>query len=380
MKILILNPFSKFAAVRQFNISKKFAEMGNETILMLPKYDQYSGFQKVPIEEVNNLRIIHPFQIKSKLVELSMLFYIPSAIIKTLFKKIDVIHATRPLPFSGLLGYIISKLKRKPFVLEIGDIEWETMADLKHHPSYRVKIVKYLEKYLTENADGIIVFTDSVKDYLLENYNVKDKKMIVVSNGVDSDLFKPKEEKELNLVLRQKTNSKKIITYVGKLDNIDHIKDMIKVISRLPKEYGMVVVGEGKGKNQLIELAEDNNLENRIFFVGRVQNYDVPKYLNASDILFAPFSNTKGVNYASNLKLFEYMAMEKPIIASDVGKIKEILEGKGYVYKSGNVQEIIKIFKNIDLNIGKKARKEVLKKYDWNVLSKKLLDFYGKLK
>jgi len=114
MKILVINPFSKFAAVRQFNISKSFANKGNKVILMLPKYDQYSGFKKVPIEKVKNLKIIHPLQIKSKLAEIGMIFYIPSAILKTLFKKIDIIHATRPLPFSGLIGYILSKIKKVP--------------------------------------------------------------------------------------------------------------------------------------------------------------------------------------------------------------------------------------------------------------------------
>lgn len=374
----MLNPFSKFAAVRQFNLAKAMAKKGHEVTLILPQFDKYSGYKPLKIEKVKNLRIIHPFQIKSKILEISMLFYIPSAIKRAMNYKYDIVHGFRPTPFSGYIGYKIAKKQNIPFVQEMGDIEWETMRDLKTHPSYRVKIVKWLERFLLERADGVTTLNERVRKYVINNYNIK-VPSIAVSNGVDCSLFKPMKVNKLRSKLLDETKAKKLLVFSGKLDHVSHIVDMVKVLPLLGDSYGLVIIGDGDEKYRLEELASKLDISSKVLFLGRLQQDNIPKYLNCADVLIAPFKKEKGVEYASNLKIFEYMAIGKPIVASDVGLIGEILDKRGYIYKPGDLKEMVLRIKKASLKIGKVAREEALKRYDWYVLSKEIIELYKEL-
>jgi len=163
--------------------------------------------------------------------------------------------------------------------------------------------------------------------------------------------------------------------FVGKLDTVDHLFDLITMMEHLPKEYGLVIVGDGRRKAEL-EAAVTKKVKSKIFFVGRVHNIEVPKYLNAADTLLAPFRYTEGVNNASNLKLFEYMGMAKPIVSSDVGHIKEILKGCGYVAKPGDAKEMAELVQKVKPEGGPKARKKALENFDWRVLGKEIVDTF----
>ena len=77
MKICLFNPFSKSAAVRQYNLAKAFAQKGHQVTLVLPRYDKYSGYKKSIFNNVQNLEIVYPFQLPIKMLELNLLFYIP---------------------------------------------------------------------------------------------------------------------------------------------------------------------------------------------------------------------------------------------------------------------------------------------------------------
>tara|TARA_Y100000310_G_C20685355_1_gene818605 strand:- start:896 stop:2062 length:1167 start_codon:yes stop_codon:yes gene_type:complete len=379
MKICMLNPFSKFAAVRQFNLAKALATQGNQVTLILPKFDKYSGYEKVNIEKVKNLKIIHPFQIKSKILELSMAFYIPSAIKKALKDKYDIVHGFRPTPFSGYIGYKIAKKQKIPFILEMGDIEWESMKELKIHPSYRVKIVKWLEKKLINKADGVTTMSPSLGKYFEKKYN---KRVIAIPSGIDINKFSRQNiNPQLRRVFQNKTKQQNNMIYVGKLDKANHIVDIIKVLKKI-NNVGLVIVGEGKGKNDLINLAKKLNVKNRCYFVGRLQHEEIPQYLNTADILVAPFSKSMiGSEFTLNLKILEYMGMEKPIVISGIGILKEILKDCAFIYEPSNLDsfatQIKKVINNKELakKTAKNARDKILD-YDWNKLAQKMLNYY----
>ena len=366
MKILYLNPFSGFAAVRQKNLARALRKKGHDITLMLPEKDAYSGWKKT--KETVPFTIIHPKQWSSRIPEIGMLPYLPSGFF--LKGTYDVVHAFRPLPFSGLLGYIIARKKGIPFVLELGDIEWETMRDLGTHPPHRLFFVRWLEKFLVKHADAVTVMNKHVSSYVKEKYG---RTATVVSNGVDTMLFSP-----TNTSLRASYPEKILLAFLGKLDNISHIKNLVPVMALLPKKYGLLIIGEGKRKGDLVKEAKKQGVERRVHFTGRIPQKEVPTYLSTADILLAPFNKTKGVDHASNLKIFEYMSMGKPIVAGGVGEIPSLLKGRGIVYTPGNIQSLVKGIKSANPEMGKKARAYVAQ-YDWNVLVNNLEKLYGEL-
>ena len=376
MNILLINPFSRTAAVRQCNLARNLQKQGNNVTLMLPLFDQYSGFEPRMIPEDWNISSIHPFQFRSKRMELCFLFYIPSAVFKCLGKKYHVVHAFRPTPFSGLIGYLISRIKRIPFVIEHGDIEWETMKNLKTHPGFRVRIVRWLEAFLTKKAEGVTVMNTNVKQYVLENYHPNGI-IQLIPNGVDTEYFSPDQPSKRNELMK-KIKARKIMMYVGKLDNIEHIQDLIYVLKELGTKYGLVIVGGGKRKEELQGLAKKLKVDDLVFFTGMAPHEDIPQYLNAADILLAPFARTKGVEHASNLKVFEYMSMGKPIVATDVGDLAEVLDGCGVLVEPGDIKALAKAIVSAKPEMGQKAR-DRSKKYDWKNLAKEVEDLYDKI-
>lgn len=377
MRILLLNPFSSFAAIRQKNLAWKLAK-NNTVYFMLPKKDKYCGYKPTPLTPLKGVIPIYPRVLPTKNIEIAFIFYFPSALLKILFKKIDIVQGFRPLPFSGFLGYIIAKAKRATFIIEMGDIEYETMKELNTHPTYRLKVVKWLEHFLLKNADGISVMTPKVKKYILSNYPIETP-ILTLSNGVDCSEFIPKEEEKLKEKLLNLTKSRVLLGFVGKLDNVTHIKDLILVLKLLPSDYGLFIIGEGDQKKELENLAKNSKVIERIIFLGRVEHMQVVKYLNAADLLLAPFAKTKGVEYASNLKVFEYMSVGKPIVASDVGMLKEVLLGCGNVYTPGNLEELRSAIISSKFSLGKLAREKAKQEYDWEILSKRLEEFYKRI-
>ncbi len=382
MKISMLNPFSKFAAIRQYNLAKAVAKKGHEVTLILPRFDKYSGYKELKFEEIKNLKIIHPKQFNSKILEISMIFYIPSAIIKGNKQNYDIVHGFRPTPFSGFIGQKIAKKQKVPFVLEMGDIEWETMKELKTHPNYRVKIVKWLEEFLIKRANGITTMSPTLSDYFEKKYN---REIKTIPSGIDSKIFSNKNtDNSIKKIFKDKLNTKNNLIFIGKLDKVNHILDVIKVLPKV-KEVGLVVVGEGKGKQELQKLAKDLKVEKRCFFVGRIQHDKIPHYLNAADILVAPFSKSMiGAEFTLNLKILEYMGMEKPLVVSGIGVLKEILKDSAFLYEPSDLDSFAKQInfiinnKKETLKKAKNARKKILE-YDWNKLADELINYYKEI-
>ena len=379
MKILMLNPFSATAAVRQINLAKALCKRGNKVTLVLPLFDKYSDYKEVRVEKVKNLRVIHPKQFKSQRLELSMLPYVPSAMKKVMKHKYDIVHSFRPTPFSGLIGEKIAQKQCIPSILEMGDLEWQTMKALGTHPNYRIQVMQKLEKWLVSYASNIVIMNSNVGSYLIENYSGTTdeeyealwRSINLIPNGVDCSKFKPTKTKEFS--------NNKILMFCGKLDHVSHITDMIKVMQKLDNKYRLYIIGDGEKKEVLVKLAEGLGVIDKVVFLGKVDNDKVPDTLNLADVLIAPFSNEEGVQYASNLKVFEYMAMGKPIVASNVGKMEDILFDCGYLYEPGNIKEMAKLIKKADKSIGKKARAKALKEYDWKVLGKQLEEVYKEM-
>jgi len=375
MRILLINPFSSPAAVRQKNLAKSLVKQGHEVTLMLPSFDQYSQYAPVA-PDLEGVRIIHPLQFKGKHMEWIFAPYMFSAILKALTKKYDVIHAFRPTPFSGLIGYLLARLKGVPFILEHGDIEWETMANLRTHPGYRVSIVRNLERFLTKRADAITVMNSHVREYVMTNYNPV-VPVELITNGVDTMLFAPGEtsrRRELEHVLK----TRKIVIFHGKLDNVEHIFDLIDVMRKLPPMYGLVVIGWGSQLDVLKQRAENIKVIDRILFTGKVEQYDLPEYLRAADVLVAPFARTKGVEHASNLKVFEYLAMAKPVVASAVGDLPSILKDCAILYDPGDLDALAQAIQSVDRSLGEKSRAKAME-YDWGAIAKKMEALYERV-
>jgi len=207
-----------------------------------------------------------------------------------------------------------------------------------------------------------------------------------VPDGVDIEKFnidisKEKARQKLNLPL-----DKILIGYAGMFRTMGMEKGIdvaVKTLNYLDEQHILVLVG---GRNKDIEfyqkLAKDWSLEDRVLFIGQVKHREVPFYLKAFDVLIAPFPDNEHYRlYMSPLKIFEYMASQRPIAASDLPSLREVLnEENSVLIEPDNPRSLAEGVKNILQNvkfadkISKQAYSDV-QKYTWEKRAERILGF-----
>jgi len=165
--------------------------------------------------------------------------------------------------------------------------------------------------------------------------------------------------------------NEKVAMYVGSLYPDREIENIINVAKRIPNIVFYIIGGPEKYRRYYLNMITNNNLLN-VKLLGQVSHDLVPSYLFSADILLALWSRkVPTINYCSPLKIFEYMASKRTIVAHDFITIREVLEnGKDALLVDPDdpehlYQTIKNIVKDKPNNLGKSAREKAFKKYTW---------------
>ncbi|WP_158599148.1 glycosyltransferase family 4 protein [Methanohalophilus sp. RSK] len=303
-----------------------------------------------------------------------LLFYL---LYYSIIKKPDIIYCRQDgFSFSPSIVKIIL---RKPYIIEINGILSDEGKLLKSS-LLGSKLKSFSEKINYQLADRIIAVTNGVKEGIIEQYNINPMKIDVISNGANINLFKPHNREKCKLDLDLALN-RSYICFVGNLAPWQGVEYLIKaapMIIEKKTDTMFLIVGDGIMKNDWMRLAEKLNISDHFLFTGSVPYEKVPIYINASDVCVVP---KKPLNSGySPLKLYEYMACGKPIIASNIngfGILKQI--NGGLLINSEDPQKFsqstLKLLYDIPLRdeMGINGREYVEKHQSWEVVSKKVL-------
>jgi glycosyltransferase involved in cell wall biosynthesis len=247
-------------------------------------------------------------------------------------------------------------------------------------------ISKLFEKSIlkSSNLKSLVLISSSLKEIYKEIYpKLSDEKIIVAHDGADS-FKKEKENTNNNQALKGKGELK--AGYVGSLYKGRGIELIIQLAENLPSVDFHII---GGSESEVLQYKSRTKTEN-IYFYGLIPHSQVGDYVQQLDILLAPYQKEvsiakKGrntVNWMSPLKIFEYMAQEKPIICSNLPALKEVLENNrtALFCDPENIQEWINAInklRNVDLRIllGRNAKHELENKYTWLKRVNKILNF-----
>jgi len=194
------------------------------------------------------------------------------------------------------------------------------------------KVAKILKRFTIKKIDKILAVSQAVKEDATNRYNINKQKIDIVYNGVDLNYY--------NFERKNKSKNKTIILgAMGRLNKQKGHKDLIKACSMLKNQnYILEIAGEGQLKESLEKQISSLGLENRISLVGQVNS---KQWLNKIDIFVMP-SLWEGLGLA----ILEAAASRKPIVASSVDGILEILNEKNsFLYENKNLDQLTK---NID--------------------------------
>lgn len=246
------------------------------------------------------------------------------------------------------------------------------------------KIYALIEKILAFKTNKIINISKNEYESALKYKIAPTKKMCVIENGID---FKKFEDcNNWRDKTRRKYNIKEEEIVIGVVGRISEQKDpmtTIKSFNILKKSYKgnlkLMLIGSGNLEQEVLYYAKQNNIENDVIITGWTEN--VEKYIPALDIAILP-SKWEGFG----LVLLEYMACDKPIVASNIGGIPNIIKDgiNGYLIECGDCTELsnkIKILienKSISQKFIEENR-EYRKKYDIKNVIKKHIDIFNQI-
>jgi len=285
----------------------------------------------------------------------------------------DVIVLNYPSPYTGLLGFLEGKLWRKKVVVDFNDLIAQYSSTLLNldKDSITAKLLVLVQRFIVRNSDKMIAPTRFLRNYAA-SLGVPEHKMTIIPNGVDTKMFDSNGSDSAKVRRDLHLSNERLCVYSGRLDGWAGINLMLRLsdVARKRKlDVRFLLVGSGESKN----IQEEN-----ILFLGAMPHEKIPSVLAVADVILIPFPNDEVSHAASPLKLFEGMSMRKPVVASRVSGIREvILDGEnGFLADPDNpdewIQKVETVLNSEELaaRIGENARRTVEERFNWDLLTK----------
>ncbi|MCS7201885.1 MAG: glycosyltransferase family 4 protein [Dictyoglomus sp.] len=336
-------------------------------------------------ENVKNLSI---HRVPHKIIEtpdfINWVYFLNfSMIIKgiELFKQnlFDIIHVHDWL--SAFAGYVLKHSFKKPLVATIHATEYGRNQGIY---TKEQSFIHSVEWWLTYEAWRVIVCSSFMKEEITNLFNLPEDKIDVIPNGVNIENLKTNldlKDVRKNFALP----SEKIVLYIGRMYYQKGPEYLLRsaplVLSQYPN-VKFIFVGTGDLLNPLKEEANNLGLQNKVVFTGFIDDSLRNALLNIADICVFP-----SIYEPFGIVALEAMALSKPVIASNIGGFKEIIDSgqDGLLFTPRDIydlgQKILFLLKdeNFANTIGKKAREKVESMYTWDKISEKTLKVYERV-
>jgi colanic acid biosynthesis glycosyl transferase WcaI len=272
----------------------------------------------------------------------------------------DVVVATSPQFFAALGGYFVARMLRVPFVLEIRDLWPESIVAVGAvRRSAIIRFFERLEQFLYERSTHIVVVTDSFKRFIVGR-GIAPQKISVIKNGADLDLYNQELDPKRLEALRRTLGleGKFVASYIGTI-GMAHRADIMLEAAELCDHPDIVfmVVGTGAERVKLKASAAERNRAN--FMLLDKQPKEVVRYLLAlSDASVIHLRASPLFRTVIPSKVFESMAMKRPIVLGVEGETREIIEaaGAGIAVEPENAAQLVAAVKRLYANPDLAAR------------------------
>ena len=357
MRILIVTqsflPEMGAPANRLYPIVRQFANAGHDVLIAtgMPNYPagvvfpEYQGkrFMREKMPDCTVLRTLHYTtpRNKSKWAQLRCyLSFIPAAIRSGLAAgPLDVVFITSPPLFVVVPGILLARWKRARIVFDIRDL-WpdEIVAcGAAREGSLPVKFIRALERWIYRSADCVSCTTHAFIDTVVER-GVKREKTIFTPNGADIELFRPLPP-DNPIAAEYGFGDRFVVMYSGLLGIKHGLEIMLDAAERLRNHKDIVffIRGNGPRRESLLEQIEERKLDN-VIFGGERKIEELPYLVSRADVCVTSLLPDAYLEKIISVKIFEYMACEKPVVAALGGEGARVIReaGAGVVVPAGD--------------------------------------------
>jgi glycosyltransferase involved in cell wall biosynthesis len=343
---------------KNYEMSKFFADHNNcKSEFWICGYSHYvgkmdaslGGFKLQSKKQTDNFSLIKikstPYRKNSLLRQLNITVFDLMSAIKILFSKdIDYIIITTP-PVT-IFTVIAAKLKNIKLVADVEDLWPLFLEDMGMKNKIAIKYMNFAADYLYSSADGVAAVSKGMLNYVKNKVDLKP--MWISPLGVNTESYFNKTSDSTLIENKEWKNDFKIM-YLGvhgKANDLFSVLNTIKFFNNNydsnvnNKKVSFIFIGDGEQKSNLIQLAKSLDLKN-VYFEDPVPGDLVPDYLVHADICLTNLMKIESFKLVRPNKLFQYMALGKPIISGIWGEFQEIIEdvGSGVYIDFNNYEE-----------------------------------------
>jgi glycosyltransferase involved in cell wall biosynthesis len=301
---------------------------------------------------------------------------------------VDHFCALTMLPFN-LLSRI--GLIRTRFILDIRSCPVDMIGTRYRVSRCRYNLAIRLSRFF---YDGITTVSNPYRDDVSARFSIRSAEIGVWTSGVAAELFDPVTVDMARVNSLRYTlapGDMLVIMYHGVLSPYRGLQNVVEAISLLNAERDrqamFLLLGDGPGQAEIAKLARERGVEDFIKMITAVPHEDVPCYLSICDAGILPYPDIEWLNMNTPLKLLEYMAMEKPVILTDIRAHRAVTDNaKCAIYIEDNspaniANAIRRLAKQKPLlpTMGKEGRRIVLDKFTWEKQAENLLTYAGRL-
>jgi len=295
----------------------------------------------------------------------------------------DLVHFQKCFHYAVLPALVCSWMANKPVHYDWDDWEAKIYFQGGEPPSLFVGMfLDLMERLIPRMVDTGSYSSQRIQELFIER-GMDAEKLVHAPVGADLELFHPscngdgvKEEYHITGPL---------VLYVGQLHGGQYAELFIKAAAGVLKvrpEATFMIVGGGYRLEELRRMGKVLGIGEKVIFTGSVPHHLVPRYITSCDIGVACFENNEITLCKSPLKIVEYLASGKPIVASNVGEVRRMVGGAGLLVQPGDVKGlsdgIMKLLQNPLLRekLGKAARERAESRYNWKATAENILRAY----
>ena len=365
-------------------VSENLYRLGNEVRLIVPGYARYPHPTPVRIAYVP---IIPLRFLRALIYELFSPFFI---MVQLVFWRPHVVYWRQA--YLTVFPALLSRLLGKAIITEVNGL---TIDEVESEPLSRLRkrVILAFESLNYRASSHLICVAPGIRDRILEHYRLPRGRVSVILNGVNSDRMPVMDPKEARRKIGLNQDLQ-VVGFVGHFFPWDGIEYLIEAASRITEEtedVRFLIVGHGLWGEHLPELVRQKSLEEYFIFTGKVPWEKLYLYVNAFDVATAPYS--RAINFQSgrsSLKILEYFACKKAVVASRTGVIPEIVDlekrGLGITVKpedaSALAESILRLLRDDVLrrNMGDEGRNYVERERNWKIVAQRTQDIMQALR
>ena len=271
-----------------------------------------------------------------------------------------------------------------PHILEVNALLAREARKLNRLHPWTIRWMTDRECSFLSTAATVFVVSEKLKT----DIGPANPGIIVNPNGVDAGVFDPRRSLA-DIKKKYGIQGKPVVGWIGSFSSGRGLGAFLKIAEKLfplVPDIRFLVVGDGPLRTWVEAEVQRMGIASAVILTGAVPRDRVPQHIDAMDVALAPYS-AHGAAYFSPLKVFEYMAMAKAVVATDVGQCDELLkEGAGLVLPPDSpslwadaVRDLLNDPRK-RASMGSKARERVLARYTWNHNTRRIVEQFTRLR